>query len=115
MSFFLVSVEDPSDNFARLRDYVDSKNCMKLESFHPEKLNQGYSEAMVDEAKRKLKLNKVRRSLVYPVNINNSQKLVQVTYSHEACSYEFKIAVQFLHYCWYRQLDVSKTDCDISV
>ncbi|KAK4323856.1 hypothetical protein Pmani_005495 [Petrolisthes manimaculis] len=62
-----ITVEDPSDNFARLRDYVDSKNCMKLDSFHSEKLNQGYSEAMVDEAKTKLKLNKRQIRRVYEI------------------------------------------------
>ena len=28
-----ITVEDPSDNFVRLRDFVDTKNCLKLASF----------------------------------------------------------------------------------
>ena len=28
-----ITVEDPSDNFVRLRDFVDTKNCLKLPSF----------------------------------------------------------------------------------
>ena len=31
---FLFSVEDPSEDFVRLRDFVDTKNCLKsVESF----------------------------------------------------------------------------------
>lgn len=53
------SVEDPSDNFVRLRDFVDSKNCLKMDSFQPSKLTEGFTEAMAKEAQEKLKLNKV--------------------------------------------------------
>ncbi|KAG7164503.1 Histone acetyltransferase type B catalytic subunit-like 2, partial [Homarus americanus] len=60
-------VEDPSDNFARLRDFIDSKNCMKLESFQSSKLLQGFSESMVEEAKKKLKLNKRQIRRVYEI------------------------------------------------
>ena len=28
-----ITVEDPSDNFVRLRDFVDTRNCLKLPSF----------------------------------------------------------------------------------
>ena len=28
-----ITVEDPSDNFVRLRDFVDTRNCLKLASF----------------------------------------------------------------------------------
>ena len=32
--FFLFAVEDPSEDFVRLRDFVDTKNCLKsVESF----------------------------------------------------------------------------------
>ncbi|XP_069187293.1 histone acetyltransferase type B catalytic subunit isoform X2 [Procambarus clarkii] len=62
-----ITVEDPSDNFARLRDFVDSKNCLKLESFQSKKLLQGFSEAMVEEAKKRLKLNKRQVRRVYEI------------------------------------------------
>ena len=28
-----ITVEDPSDNFVRLRDFVDTKNCLELPAF----------------------------------------------------------------------------------
>ena len=28
-----ITVEDPSDNFVRLRDFVDTQNCMKLDAY----------------------------------------------------------------------------------
>ena len=34
-----ITVEDPSDNFVRLRDYVDTKNCMELPAFAKEEVS----------------------------------------------------------------------------
>ncbi|XP_071526683.1 histone acetyltransferase type B catalytic subunit isoform X2 [Panulirus ornatus] len=62
-----ITVEDPSDNFARLRDFIDSRNCLKLECFQPPVLLQGFTEAMVEEAKKKLKLNKRQVRRVYEI------------------------------------------------
>lgn len=36
-----ITVEDPSQDFQRIRDYVDAKNCESLTAFQPEKLTQG--------------------------------------------------------------------------
>lgn len=69
--FFFPPVEDPSDNFARLRDFVDAKNCLTLDSFSKAKLKAGFSETMVEEARKKLKLNKVH----YPQMELDSQLL----------------------------------------
>nr|CAG4640877.1 EOG090X06NC [Eulimnadia texana] len=62
-----VTVEDPSDDFVRLRDFVDTRNCSKLEPFQPEKLRQGFSPFMVQEARDKLKLNKKQVRRVYEI------------------------------------------------
>lgn len=32
-----ITVEDPSDNFVRLRDFVDTRNCLKLAAYSKEK------------------------------------------------------------------------------
>ncbi|KPJ10786.1 Histone acetyltransferase type B catalytic subunit [Papilio machaon] len=37
-----ITVEDPSPEFQRIRDYVDAKNCESLSAFQPAKLLQGY-------------------------------------------------------------------------
>lgn len=52
-------VEDPSENFQRVRDFVDVKNCQGLSSFQPSKLLKGFSEDMQKEAREKFKLNRV--------------------------------------------------------
>lgn len=58
-NYYLRIVEDPSEEFVRLRDFVDVKNCMKLEAFSKEKLRDGFSNEMVKEAQSQLKINKV--------------------------------------------------------
>ena len=32
-------LQDPSDNFVRLRDFVDAKNCLKLAAFSKEQVS----------------------------------------------------------------------------
>jgi hypothetical protein len=56
---FKLTVEDPSDEFQRLRDFVDSRNCSRLPSFQACMLQEGFQEDMAAEAKTKLKINKV--------------------------------------------------------
>ncbi|XP_064471930.1 histone acetyltransferase type B catalytic subunit-like isoform X1 [Ornithodoros turicata] len=60
-----VTVEDPSEAFTRLRDFVDARNCLKLASYSPKKLHKGFSEEMRKEAQEKLKLNKRQARKVY--------------------------------------------------
>ena len=60
MIVYHFSVEDPSENFQRVRDFVDCKNCMRLPSFQKEELLLGFSEKMRLEAREKLFLNRVR-------------------------------------------------------
>lgn len=52
----------------RLRDFVDSKNCQRLESYQREKLFQGFNAEMADEAQSKLKINKVNFALASLIN-----------------------------------------------
>ena len=62
-------VEDPSDEFTRIRDFVDAKNCLKLGSFSKEKLHQGFSAEMIEEAQRELKINKVSVCFFFSENL----------------------------------------------
>lgn len=62
-----ITVEDPSEEFSRLRDYVDCKNCMELKSFHESELKKGFSEDMFQEACTKYKLNKKQVRRVYEI------------------------------------------------
>ena len=54
-----IIVEDPSDNFQRVRTFVDTKNCLKLKVFQKDQLKEGFTHDMVHEARNKLKLSKV--------------------------------------------------------
>ena len=36
-----ITVEDPSDNFVRLRDFVDTKNCLGLAAFAKQEVRNG--------------------------------------------------------------------------
>lgn len=56
----LLSAEDPSENYVKLRDFVLSKLCQSLPAFAADKLPLGFSDEMVKEAQDKLKINKVR-------------------------------------------------------
>lgn len=62
-----ITVEDPSDDFVRIRDYVDCKNCMTLPSFAEEKLKSGFSKEMIEEARTKFKINKKQARRVYEI------------------------------------------------
>jgi len=62
-----IHVEDPSENFQRVRDYIDVRNCLKLPAFNPEMLHRGLTEKMCLEARDKLKLNKKQVRRVYEI------------------------------------------------
>lgn len=62
-----ITVEDPSENFQRLRDFVDARNCMKLKSFKPESLQEGYDDDMAWEAREKYKINRKQARRIYEI------------------------------------------------
>ncbi|CAH3154645.1 unnamed protein product [Pocillopora meandrina] len=62
-----ITVEDPSFDFLRLRDYVDALACINLSAFSQENLRNGFSGEMVKEAREKLKINKIQCRRVYEI------------------------------------------------
>jgi len=60
-----ITVEDPSEDFVRCRDFVDCQNCMKLDGFKKEHLLQGFSERMEKAALDSFKINKQQSRRVY--------------------------------------------------
>jgi len=62
-----ITVEDPSENFVRLRDFVDCNRCLNLSAFTPDALVSGFSETMVTEARIKLKIPKTQARRVYEI------------------------------------------------
>lgn len=79
-----ITVEDPSQDFQRIRDYVDAKNCSDLPAYHPAKLLQGFSQDMANQASSKFKINKKQSRRVYEIlrlkNTNTSDKTAYLNY-----------------------------------
>ena len=69
IAFILILVEDPSEEFVRLRDFVDAQNCLReVKSMGSlEAVSKGFSEAMATEANQKLKLCKRQARRVYEI------------------------------------------------
>ena len=57
-------MEDASENFQKIRDIIDSKNCYKLSCFQKDKVDEGFNRVMIATVAQKLKINKVR-CLIY--------------------------------------------------
>ena len=55
-----ITVEDPSDEFRALRDFVDCRNALKMTCFQPPAVHEGFGREMERECNEKLKLHKVR-------------------------------------------------------
>lgn len=72
-----ITVEDPSDDFRRVRNYVDAKLCKDLPAFSSENLKKGYSKNMIKEANKHFKINPRQTRFVYEIlrlnvtNVNN--------------------------------------------
>jgi histone acetyltransferase 1 len=62
-----ITAEDPDEEFIAMRDLLDCKNCLKLDSYQPEKLKEGWSEEMYKEAQEKLKLCRRQARKVYEI------------------------------------------------
>lgn len=62
-----ITVEDPSQEFQYLRDYVDCQNMLKLSSYQPNMLKKGFCEEMVRDARSKFKINKRQARRVYEI------------------------------------------------
>ena len=72
-----LSVEDPSEDFVRLRDFVDAKNCFSQLSTlaNLEAVSGGFTETMTKEANQKLKLCKRQTRRIYEIaRLNFAQK-----------------------------------------
>ncbi|KAG5320608.1 HAT1 acetyltransferase, partial [Acromyrmex charruanus] len=62
-----ITVESPSEDFQRLRNYVDALNCSTLSSFAPKRLKHGFDNEMIVEARNALRINKKQARIVYEI------------------------------------------------
>ena len=54
-----ITVEDPSDEFTALRDFVDCRNGLRLDCLCPPRVHEEFNEETQRECRDRLKLNKV--------------------------------------------------------
>ena len=93
---YFFTVEDPSEDFVRLRDFVDTKNCLEsVESFGSlEAVSNGFTEAMASEANKKLKLCKRQARRVYEIlRLHYAQKKGGLTDKNQAYK-DFRVDVK---------------------
>ncbi|KAJ6224935.1 hypothetical protein RDWZM_003480 [Blomia tropicalis] len=62
-----IRVEDPSENFQKMRDILDCTLCQNLSNFSPEKLSSGWSKEMAQEAQEKYKISSRQARRVYEI------------------------------------------------
>jgi len=62
-----ITVEDPSDNFVRLRDAVDAKNCLALPTYSKDCVKGGFTDSMAKEAATELKLCRKQARRIYEI------------------------------------------------
>ncbi|CAK8683001.1 unnamed protein product [Clavelina lepadiformis] len=78
-----ITAEDPSENFQRVRDFVDAKNCITLKEFLPANLHGRFTKEMAASAKAKFKINKRQARRVYEIlrllntNENNDVEFIK--------------------------------------
>ncbi|TMW53820.1 hypothetical protein DOY81_001105 [Sarcophaga bullata] len=62
-----ITVEDPSEDFQRMRNFVDARLCVKLKSFQKDEIKKGFNKEMVKEARETLKINPRQCRKVYEI------------------------------------------------
>lgn len=62
-----ITLEDPSDEFQRVRDYNDAKSCLNLREFSKHALDKGFHLAMFSAANETAKINKKQARRVYEI------------------------------------------------
>lgn len=110
-----ITVEDPSNDFNRIKNYVDIKLCQKLSSFAPEKLKNGFKKEMIEEAQQMVKVNKRQARFIYEIlrlkntNINNAAE-------YRAYRLDVKKRLNMVHYKQKTLLQKYETKgCDVKM
>lgn len=75
-----ITVEDPSDDFRRVRNFVDAKLCVNLLEFAPDCLKQGFGKEMIESATKNYKINPRQCRIIYEIlrlnatNVNDEEE-----------------------------------------
>lgn len=78
-----ITVEDPSEDFQRLRNFVDARLCLELKSFARDEIKKGFNKEMVREAREALKLN--------PRQVRKVYELLRLYYTNVHDEKEYKV------------------------
>lgn len=62
-----ITVEDPSEGFVRLRDFIDCQNALRLPMFQPPNIYKPFNEDILSSATASLKLYKTQVRRVYEI------------------------------------------------
>lgn len=62
-----ITVEDPSDEFRRIRNAVDVRLCRSLDVFAPPRLRAGFTADMETDVKARLKINSKQCRVIYEI------------------------------------------------
>lgn len=102
-----ITVEDPSEDFQRLRNFVDARLCLQLKCFSRDIIKKGFTKEMVREARETLKLN--------PRQVRKVYELLRLYYTnvHDEKEYKaYRLEVKKrLNAVYYKQLkDLQKME-----
>jgi len=62
-----ITMEDPSDDCQRVRDFIDARNCTSLPEFGRDFINKGWHPCMYTSARDKFKINKKQARRIYEI------------------------------------------------
>jgi len=62
-----ITVEDQSDEFRRIRNFIDVGLCKDLSSFSADKIKNGFTSEMAKEANKKFKINAKQSRTIYEI------------------------------------------------
>lgn len=91
-----ITVEDPSEDFVRLRDFVDCQRCKSLVSFQKENVKNGYNDSMYHEARTKFKICKSQARRVYEIlRLHSTNMADHVEYKNYRLNVKQRLNIPF--------------------
>lgn len=99
-----VTVEDPSDDFQSVRNYIDAGICRQLPAFSVQNLKTGFNKDMVEEARKHGKINAIQCRRVYEIlRLLNTNRALEDEY--RAYRLDVKRRLNMVYYKQQRDLE----------
>lgn len=91
-----ITVETPSEDFQRVRDYVDVSYCSTLESYKPDKIQQGFNQNMIQQANKVYKINPKQARKAYEIlRLNSTNQADKAQYQSYRLDVKKRLNVPF--------------------